>query len=162
MHDKLLKWVERGHSFVDNGAIDFQKVFALINHIVPALNLKLMGAKQNTLTLMLDFLIRRMQHVFGFYEADFNSEWASSTCGALPSPKLTTIVFVSLINFLISKYNDHYKFVDDLSFILKYLLQNAVVTPKFSSNFVSVFKKECTDLNLEVNRNKSKIVSFKL
>ena len=48
MHDKLLKWVKRGHSFVDNGAIDFQKVFDLINHIVPALNLKLMGAKKNT------------------------------------------------------------------------------------------------------------------
>ena len=98
--------------------------------------------------------------MFGFYEADFNSEWASSTCGYLQSPKLATIVFVSLINFLIAKYNDHYKFVDDLSFILKYLLQNAVMTPKFSSNFVSVFKKECADLNLEVNWNKSKIVSF--
>ena len=46
MYDSLLKWVEKGHSFVDLGAIDFRKAFDLINHIVAALNLKLMGAKK--------------------------------------------------------------------------------------------------------------------
>ena len=74
-----LKWVEKGHSFVDLGAIDFQKAFDLINHIVAALNLRLMGAKKKTLTLVLDFLSQRMNLVFALYEGDSNSEWSSST-----------------------------------------------------------------------------------
>ena len=120
-----------------------------------------MRAEKITLTIVLDFLSRRMQCVFVLYEADCNSEWASSNCGAIQGPKLAAIVFVSVINFLIAEYNDNFKFVDDLSFILKNLVKNGVLTPKFSSDFVSVFKKECAELNLKVNRNKSKIVSFK-
>ena len=150
MHDSLLKWVEKGHSFVDLGAIDFRKAFDLINHIVAALNLKLMGAKKKTLTLVLDFFRQRMHRVFALYECDTNSKWSSSTCGAPQGTKLAAIVFLPVINFLIADYDDRYKFVDDLSFTLKYLVQNGVVTPQFSSNFFNVFTKECVELNLEI------------
>ena len=109
---------------------------------------------------MWDSLGQRMHRVFSLYESDSNSKWFSSTCGAPQGTKLAAIVFLSVINFLITDYDDHYKFVDDLSFILKYLVQNGVVTPQFSSNFFSVFTKECAELNLEINVNKSKIVCF--
>ena len=137
MYDSLLKWVD---SFVDRGAIDFQKAFDLIYHILAALNLKLMEAKKMTLTLLLDFLSLRMQSVFALYEGDSNSQWSSPTCGAPQDTKLAAIVFFSVINSLIADYDDHYKFVGDLSFILKYLVQHTVVTPQFSSIF-SVFYK---------------------
>ena len=68
---------------------------------------------------------------------------------------------MSVINFLVADHDDRYKFVDDLTFILKYLVQNEIVTSQFSSNFFSVFTKECAELNLEINVNKSKIVRFK-
>ena len=150
----------KGSQFVDLGAIDFRNTYDLIDHNVAVLNLKLMGAKKKTLTLVLDFLSQRMHRVFALYEGDSNSEWSSSTCGALQGTKLAAIVFLSVINFLITDYDDRYKFVDDLSFILKYLVQNGVVTPKFSSNFFSVFTKECAELNFEINVNRSKIVRF--
>ena len=86
--------------------------------------------------------------------------WSSSTCGAPQGTQLAATVFLSVINFLIAYYDDRYKFVGDLSFILKYLVQNGVLTPQFSSNFFSVFTKECAELNIEINRNKSKIVRF--
>ena len=97
--------------------------------------------------------------MFALYEGGANSEWSSSTCGPPQGTKLAAIVFLSVINFLIADYYDCYKFVDDLSFILKYLVQN-IVTPQFSSNFFSVFTKECAELNLEINVNKSRIVCF--
>ncbi|XP_065572111.1 uncharacterized protein LOC136034700 [Artemia franciscana] len=58
MYDSLLKWVEKGHSFVDLGAIDFRKAFDLINHIVAALNLKLMGANKRLLRSCWTFSVR--------------------------------------------------------------------------------------------------------
>ena len=91
MYDSLLKLVEKGHSFVDLSAIDFRKAFDLINHIVAALNLKLMGAKKKTLTLVLDFFSQRMHRVFALYEGDTKSEWSSSICGAPQGTKLAAL-----------------------------------------------------------------------
>ena len=141
MYESLLKWVEKGHSLVDHGAMDFRKAFDLINHIVAALNVKLMKDKKKTLTLVLDFLSQRMQRVFALYEGDNNSELSSSTCRAPQGTKLEAIVFLTVINFLIADYDDCYKFVDDLSSILKHLVQNSVVAPQFSSNFSVLSQK---------------------
>ena len=78
--------------------------------------------------------------MFAVFEDDSNSE-CSLSCGAPQGTKLVAIVFLSVINFLIADYGDSYKFVDDLSFILKYLVQNGVVTLQFSSNFFQCFHK---------------------
>jgi len=61
--------------------------------------------------------------MFALYEGDSNPEWSISTYRASEGTKLAAIVFFSVTNFLIADYDDRFKFVVDLSFILKYLVK---------------------------------------
>ena len=160
MYDCILTWLDKGNRFLDLGAIDFQKAFDFINHLIAGQNLKIMGAKKRVLSVIMDFLSNRKQRVYALFEGDSDSDWTGITCGAPQGTKLAAIVFIAVINYLLVKYEDHYKFIDDISFLLKYLVENGIVKKEFSDDFFDAFIAECNVSKLIINTNKSKVLRF--
>ena len=120
MYDQILTWLDKQGCFVDLAAIDFRKAFDLLSHLVACQNLKRMGAKHQTLAIVLDFLSERQQKVFALHEEDCDSEWSKITCGAPQGMKL------ELRFYLLVERTDKYKFVDDLLLLLSYFLHGSV------------------------------------
>ncbi|XP_065583824.1 uncharacterized protein LOC136042814 [Artemia franciscana] len=160
MYDCILTWLDKGNRFLDQGAIDFQKAFDFINHLIAGQNLKIMGAKKRVLSVIMDFLSNRKQRVYALFEGDSDSDWTGITCGAPQGTKLAAIVFIAVINYLLVEYEDHYKFIDDISFLLKYLVENGIVEKEFSDDIFDAFIAECNVSKLIINTNKSKVLRF--
>ena len=59
MYDQILKWLEKQGCLVDVAAINFRKAINLLSHLVVCQNLKRLGAKRQTLAIVLDFLSER-------------------------------------------------------------------------------------------------------
>ena len=132
MFDCVFQWLEKGSCFVDICAVDFQKDFDLIRHLTAGINLQEMGAKWRTLGLVLDFLTGQKQKVFALHENDLDSSWSDTSCRAPQCTKLAGIIFLAVINSLLNHHDNHYKFVDDLSIVLAYLVKNTIITKQFS------------------------------
>ena len=64
MFDRIRKSLETPGCFVDLAVIAFRKAFDLLSHLSACLNLKRMGAKRETLTIVLDFMSGRQQKVY--------------------------------------------------------------------------------------------------
>ena len=87
--------------------------------------------------------------------------WIHHTSYRAPkSDKLAGIIFVPVINSLISYHNDRYKFADDLSMVLVYLVENTILTKKFSDHLFDRLKTECSCHDLTIDVAKSKIICF--
>ncbi|XP_065581712.1 uncharacterized protein LOC136041086 [Artemia franciscana] len=71
MYDCILTWLDKGNRFLDLGAIDSQKAFDFINHLIAGKNLKIMGAKKRVLSVIMDFLSNRKQRVYALFEGGF-------------------------------------------------------------------------------------------
>ncbi|XP_065582837.1 uncharacterized protein LOC136041954 [Artemia franciscana] len=160
MYDCILTWLDKGNRFLDLGAIDFQKAFDFINHLIAGQNLKIMGAKKRVLSVIMDFLSNRKQRVYALFGGDSDSDWTGITCGVPQGTKLAAIVFIAVINYLLVEYEDHYKFIDDISFLLKYLVENGIVKKEFSDDFFDALIAECNVSKLIINTNKSKVLRF--
>ncbi|XP_065557774.1 uncharacterized protein LOC136025719 [Artemia franciscana] len=160
MYDCILTWLDKGNRFLDLGAIDFQKAFDFLNHLIVGQNLKIMGAKKHVLSVIMDFLSNRKQRVYALFEGDSDSDWTGITSGAPQGTKLAAIVFIAVINYLLVEYEDHYMFIDDISFLLKYLVENEIVKKEFSDDFFDAFIAECNVSKLIINSNKSKVLRF--
>ncbi|XP_065562451.1 uncharacterized protein LOC136028533 [Artemia franciscana] len=102
----------------------------------------------------------RKQRVYALFEGDSDSDWTGKTCGSPQGTKLAAIVFIAVINYLLVEYEDHYKFIDDISFLLKYLVENGIVKKEFSDDFFDAFIAECNVSKLIINTNKSKVLRF--
>ena len=138
MYDQILKWLEKQSCFDDLAAIDFRKAFDLLSNLVTCQTLKQMGAKRQTLAIVLDFLSERQQKVFALHEEDCDSEWSKITCGAPQGTNLAGIMFLAIINYLMVEHTDKYKFVDDLSLLFPYHLQ-AMSPPNNSPKSLSIY-----------------------
>ena len=160
MFDCVLQWLEKVSCFVDICAVDFRKAFDLIHHLTAGMNLQEMGAKRRTIGLVFDFLTGRKQKVFVLQENDSDSSWSDTSCGAPQGTKLAGIIFLAVINSLFNHHDDRYKFVDDLSIVLAYLVENVIITKQFSDQLLDQLKTECSSHDLTINLAKSKIIRF--
>ena len=158
MYNQILKWLEKQSCFDDLAAIDFRKAFDLLSNLVACQNLKRMGAKRQTLAIVLDFLSERQQKVFALYEEDCDSEWSKITCGAPQGTKLAGITFLAIINYLMVEHTDKYKFVDDLSLLFPYRLHGNVPTKQFPEITFDLLRSQCSDMKMTINFVKSKIL----
>ena len=160
LYDDILSWLEKGKSFVDLALADYRKAFDLIKHIIALNNLSEMGAKSDLLRLVADFLSQREQCVFALSEDDSNSAFLPITCGAPQGTKLAGIIFLAVINFILRTFKDRYKFVDDLSFLLKYLLEGQSAILLFDPSLPTVYQNECERASLTLNEQKCKVLRF--
>ena len=90
------------------------------------MNLQEMGAKRCNLGLVLDFLNGRKQKVFALHENDSDSPWSDTSVGVPQGTKLAGIIFLAVINSLLNRHDDRYKFVEYLSIVLAYLVENTL------------------------------------
>ena len=71
-----------------------------------------------------------------------------------------TLLFLAVINFVLSGADDRFKCVDDLSNLLKYLVDKLQVVPQFSSDLKSTFVSQCDTYGLQINESKTKEMRF--
>ena len=142
MFDCVLQWLEKGSCFVDIWAVDFRKAFDLICHLTAGMNLQEMGAKRRTLGLVLDLLTDRKRKVFALHENDSYSSWSDTSSRVPQDTKLAGIIFLAVINSLFNHHDDRYKFLDDLSIVLSYLVEKIIITKQFSDQFFDQLKTE--------------------
>ena len=93
-------------------------------------------------------------------ENDSDSSWSDISCGAPQGSKLAGIIFLVVINSLLNHHDDRYKFVDDLSIVLAYLVKNTIITKQFSDQLFDQLKTKCSSHDLTINIAKSKIIRF--
>ena len=160
LYHLVVEWLEFGSSFVDLLLVDYRKAFDLIKHPLAAQNLKSMGARKHILQLVVDFLRHRYQKVYALFPGDIESEWVEITCGAPQGTKLAALLFLAVINYVLSDFDDRFKFVDDLSALLKYHVKDSQAVAQFDPNFFDQFKSQCTANSLQINENKSKVLRF--
>ena len=158
--DIIFKWLDKGSTFIDLALADFRKAFDLICHLTAAKNMRAMGAQKRSLALVMSFLQDRMQCVFPLFEGDLISYWSKLTCGAPQGTRLAGFIFISLINFLLQNFEERLKFVDDLSFVLKYLVREGVIERQFSETLLASFSEDCERYKLTLNADKSTILRF--
>ena len=123
--------------------MDFLKAFDLIRHRTAGMNLQEMGAKRRTLSLVLDFLTGQKQKAFALRENDSDSSWSDTSVGVPQGTKLAGIIFLAVINSLLNHHDYRYKFVDDLSIVLAYLVENTIITKQFSDQLFDQLKIKC-------------------
>ena len=160
LYHLITEWLDKGSSLVDLLLVDYRKAFDLIRHYTAANNLKKMGARKHILLLVVDFLRNRCQCVYALFPSDLNSEWAELTCGAPQGTKLAALLFLAVINYIILEFEDRFKYVDDLSLLLKYLAEKSDVYPQFSSEIRNSFLEACSINDLQLNMNKTKVMRF--
>ena len=90
------------------------KAFDLIRHSVAITNLRTMGAHKHILLLVINFLQARYQCVYMLLPGDTDSEWVELTCGAPQVTNLPIPRFLAVINFILSGYEEKFKYVDDV------------------------------------------------
>ena len=77
---------------------------------------------------MREFLQGRRQSFYLLFAEDTFSEWSGLTCGCpgYEGTKLATLLFLAVINPILAEFEGRFKFVNDLSALLKYIIENAV------------------------------------
>ena len=118
MYHLIVEWLDRGSAIVDLLLVDNRKAFDLIRHSVAITNLRTMGAQQHILLLVINFLQARYQCVYSLFPGDTDSEWVELTCGAPQGTKLASLLFLGVIDFILSGYEERFKYVDDLSVLM--------------------------------------------
>ena len=160
LHDTLVKWLDQKDTIVDLAMVDFRKAFDLISHPIALMNLKLMSVNRLTVLLIAEFLSNRRQCVFPLFEGDTVSFSRKITCGAPQGTRLAGLIFVDVINFVLSNNDQRYEFVDDLSVLLNYEAKYSSVTPCFPHDLMEMLNKEVEQANLTINSTKSKVIRF--
>ena len=64
------------------------------------------------------------------------------------------------INPILAEFEERFKFVDDLSALLKYIVENAVTKQQYDPTFFTDFINQCKSNSLQVNEQKSKVLRF--
>jgi hypothetical protein len=119
LYDDILSCLEQGKSFVDITITEYKKAFDLIRHHVVLENVSEMSAKMNLLLIVADLLSGHEQCGIAVGKNDTNSSFLPITCGVPQGTKLAGIVFLAIKNYILRSFKDRYKFMDDLSFLLK-------------------------------------------
>ena len=119
-----------------------------------------MGAKTQILLLVREFLQGRRQSVYPLFAEDTCSEWSELTCGCPQGTKLAALLFLAVINPILAEFEERSKFVDDLSALLKYIVENAVTKQQSDPTFFTDFINQCKSNSLQVNEQKSKVLRF--
>ena len=65
-----------------------------------------------------------------------------------------------MINFVLFKFEDRFKYADNLSALLKYIIKNFEVLPKFSDAIMRNFKKAHSISSLPINKGNTQILRF--
>ena len=125
MYHLIVEWLDRGTAIVNLLLVDYRKAFDLIRHSVAITNLRTMGAHKHILLLVINFLQARNQCVYSLFPGDTDSEWVELTCGAPQGIMLASLLFLAVINFILSGYEERFKYVDDLSVLLKYIVEKS-------------------------------------
>ena len=120
MYHSIVQWLDTSNSTVDLFLADYRKAFDLIKHKTALTNLKEMGAKTQILLLVREFLEGRRQSVYPLFAEYTCSEWSELTCGCPQGTKLAALLFLAVINPILAEFEERFKFVDDLSALLKY------------------------------------------
>ena len=106
--------------------------------------------------------IKRLTNFFkisiSHLKTKYFSRQAGLTCGAPQGTKLATLLFLAVINFVFSEFKDRFKYVDNLSVLLKHLIVNSEAVPQFSGVIMSNFKDQYTINSLQINEGKAKIL----
>ena len=69
--------------------------------------------------------------------------------------------FISCVNNpILAEFEEHFKFVDDLSVLFKYIVENAVAKQQSDPTFFPNFINQCKSNSLKVNEQKSKVLRF--
>ncbi|XP_065584632.1 uncharacterized protein LOC136043664 [Artemia franciscana] len=160
MYHLIVEWLGRGSAIVDLLLKDYRKAFDLIRHSVAITNLRTMGAHKHILLLVINFLQARYQCVYRLFLGDTDSKWVELTCRAPQGTKVASLLFLAEINIILSGYEERLKYVDDLSVLLKYIVEKSEVVPQFCNEIINNFKDECTANSRQINEGKTKILRF--
>ena len=160
MYHLIVEWLDSPNSVIDLLLADYRKAFDLIEHLIALKNLKEMGAGKNLLLLVRDFLRGRRQSVYPLFADVIRSEWTELTCGCPQGTKLAALLFLAVINKILAEFEERFKFVDDLSSLLKYIVENAVAKQQFEPTLFSDFVNQCKSNSLQLNEQKSKVLRF--
>ena len=68
--------------------------------------------------------------------------------------KLGALLFLAVINPILAEFKGHFTFVDDLSTLLKYIVENAVGKQQLDLTFFTEFINQCKSNSLQVNEQK--------
>ena len=153
MYHFSVEWLDRGSTIVDLLLVDYRKAFDLIRNFIAMTNLQALGARKHFLLLVIGKTVSSAST-----SGDTNSEWTELTCGAPQGAKPAAPLFLGIINFVLSDFEVMFKYVDDLSVLLKHLIGSSEAVPRFSAAIMSNFKDQCTINSLQINEGKTKIV----
>jgi hypothetical protein len=162
MYHLIVEWLDSPNSVIDLLLADYRKAFDLIEHLIALKDLKEMGAGKNLLLLVRDFLRGRRQSVYPLFADDIHSEWTELTGGCPQGTKQAALLFLAVINKILAEFEERFKFVDDLSSLLKYIVENAVAKKQFEPTLFSDFVNQCKSNSLQLNEQKSKVLHFNL
>ena len=160
MYHLIVQWLNTSNSTADLFLADYRKAFDLIKHKTALTNLKEMGAKTQILLLVTEFLQGRRQSVYPLFVEDTCSEWSELTCGCPQGTKLAALLLLAVINPILAEFEERFKYVDDLSALLKYIVENAVTKQQYDPTFFTDFINQCKSNSLQVNEQKSKVLRF--
>ena len=156
MYYLIVKWLDTSNSIVYLLFVDCRKVFGLVIHLKALTNLTEMGAKNQTLVLVIvtEFLWRRLQSFYPLFAEDNCSEWPRLTFGSPQATKLVPRSFLAVIKRILAEFEECFKFVDDLSALLKYTALNGVSKHQFGSTLFIDFITQCQSNDLQVKEQK--------
>ena len=95
------------------------------------------------------FFCKTVSSVYSLFPEHANSKWAALTCSAPQRTKLAALLFSAIINFVLSDFWDKFKYVDNLSVLMKYLTENFKAVPQFSDAIMSNSIDRCTINSLQ-------------
>ncbi|KAK2712476.1 hypothetical protein QYM36_011237 [Artemia franciscana] len=121
-----------------------------------------MGAYKHILLLIIDFLCSWYEQVYALFPHDLNSDWEEITCRAPQGTKLTALLFLVVIDYVKDNIDDQFKYVDNLSALLKFIVYTTKAMPQFSPDLLAEFKEECSTNSLQINKSSTKIWSAEM
>jgi len=126
MYHLIVEWLDRGCASVDLFLKDYRKAFDAIRHSVAIINLRTMGTNNVILLLVTNFLQALYQCFYSLFPGDTDSELVELTCRAPQGTKLASLLFLAVINFILSGYEEIFKYVANLSVLLKYIVEQSL------------------------------------
>ena len=139
MYHLIVEWLDRGSAIVNLLLVDYRKTFDLIRHFIAVTNVCVTVTNKHISLLLIDFLQDRFQCVYSLFLKTPTPNGLSSRV-VLHKARNLVLLFLAVINFVFSEFEDKFKYVDDSSVILKYLIENSEAVPQFSDTIMSSFR----------------------
>ncbi|KAK2713880.1 hypothetical protein QYM36_009684 [Artemia franciscana] len=73
---------------------------------------------------------------------------------------LAALLFLAVISYVITDFDERYKYVDDLSTLLEFFVHKSQTLPQLQGELKDSFTDHCGNNGLQINVNKTKLMRF--